>query len=254
MKLDIAGLTIDFDTRYPEYVRQRCSRYLADNSATPDIHITATESDRKKATTELTTPQEAELYAMSIPLSNFLPHNNRLMMHGVALGYNGKSYIFTAESGVGKSTHAFLWQKYLGKDRVSIINGDKPIIRLDEVPRAQAQSGSQHQSQNTFSACGTPWSGKEGLDVNTSLPLGGICLLRRLECDPEGGNRIYKATEGEAFDFLLHQIYIPTSTSGMVKTLNLLELLFNTVPVYHLVADISEDAFRISFNTLCRRR
>ena len=45
-----------------------------------------------------------------------------------------------------------------------MINDDKPFIRLDG---------------STVTVCGAPWSGKHGLDTNTELPLGGICLLER---------------------------------------------------------------------------
>ena len=45
-----------------------------------------------------------------------------------------------------------------------MINDDKPFIRI-------APEG--------VTVCGAPWSGKHGLDTNTEVPLGGICLLKR---------------------------------------------------------------------------
>lgn len=52
------------------------------------------------------------------------------MVHSSAIKYNDKCYLFSADSGVGKSTHTSLWHKVYG-DKVQIINDDKPIIRLE---------------------------------------------------------------------------------------------------------------------------
>lgn len=208
---------------------------MADRPA--DLRLTATDENIRLSDAEHVGEPEAELYAMTIPLSEQLPGLGRMMTHGVAIAYKGKSYIFTAESGVGKSTRAFLWQKYLGPDKVRIINGDKPILWFRD---------------DAVYACGSPWSGKEHLDENVCVPLGGICLLKRLDTDPEGGNRIVKATPGEALDFLLHQTFIPANPSAQIKTFQLLEELFARVPVYHLITDLSEEGVKVAAETLVR--
>ena len=58
---------------------------------------------------------------------NTLPLLHRIIFHGVAVKYDGAGYVFTAPSGTGKSTHAFLWQRYLGR-AAHILSGDKPVI------------------------------------------------------------------------------------------------------------------------------
>lgn len=235
MLLNISGLTIDFDTRYPEYVRERCSGYVVGDGAV-DLRLRATEEDIVKANRDNVGVMEAELYAMTIPLSEELPLRGRLMTHGVAISCDGKGFVFTAESGVGKSTHAFLWQKYLGEERVRVINGDKPILwfKGEEVM-----------------ACGTPWSGKEHLDENTSVPLKGICLLRRLR---EGERpTIWHATKDEAFDFLMHQIFIPKNAKGKIKTMQMLDILYDRVPIYHLATDMSREGVMTSSTELLKQ-
>jgi len=242
--LRISGLTIDFDTRFPEYMRSRCEKYLFSSEAaiegnTADIlHLQVSDEDIQKSDVNNVGKMEAELYAMTMHLSEHLPALGRLMTHGVAISCDGKSYIFTAKSGVGKSTHAFLWQKYLGADRVKVINGDKPILWFT--------------GGNEVLACGSPWSGKERLDENICLPLGGICLLERLENNPEGGNRIEKASSEETLDFLTSQIYLPHSPAAQIKTFELLENLFGSVPIYRLVADMSPEAVKVSSECLLR--
>jgi len=232
MKLSISGLTIDFDTRFPEYIEKRCERYLCKDNSTPDMYIRASEENIEMAAGGGVSTPEAELYAMSISFSEKLPEFDRIMTHGVALTFKGKSYIFTAESGTGKSTHAFLWQKYFGEDKVEIINGDKPILWFS--------------GDGTIKACGAPWNGKEGLDKNECVPLGGICLLKRLESSPEQGNRILKASPEDTLDFLLHQVFIPSEANSKVKTFQLLEKLYQSVPIYHLYADMSKEAVKVS--------
>ena len=86
-----------------------------------------------------------------------------LMVHGSAVAVDGVGYIFTARCGTGKSTHTRLWREVFVR-RAVMINDDKPFIRI-------APEG--------VTVCGAPWSGKHGLDTNTEVPLGGICLLER---------------------------------------------------------------------------
>lgn len=246
--LDIAGLRIDFCTCFPDYVRERCRRYLAaeqpaSTGAQSVLHLEATDEDILKADRDRVGPMEAELYAMTIPLSELCPGLGRLMTHGVAIECDGKSFVFTAESGVGKSTHAFLWQKYLGKDRVRVINGDKPVLWF-------RQSGE-------ILACGSPWSGKEHLDENVQVPLGGICLLTRLENAPGFGTTvnapyITRATREEAFDFLMHQVFMPQNFQGRIATLRLIERLYEQVPVYNLFISMSRECVKVSSECLLK--
>jgi len=293
--LNISGLVIAFDTRFPEYVRERCRKYVVGPSVQDDvIHIRVSDEDIEKSDVNNAGRMEAELYAMTMHLSERLPMMNRLMTHGVAVSCDGKSFIFTAKSGVGKSTHAFLWQKYLGEDRVKVINGDKPILWFrggqsempprggqsempscggqSEMPSCGGQSemppcggqsemppcGSQSEmpscgGRSEILACGSPWSGKERLDENICLPLGGICLLQRLENDPEGGPRIEKASREEAFDKLMEQVFLPRNPAAQVMTLRYLERLYDNVPVFRLTVDMSRESAMVSARRLLER-
>ena len=256
--LDIAGLRIDFSTRFPGYIRERCRKYLVHEQPkpatlespastpapeTPVLHLEASEEDILKADRDHVGPEEAELYAMTIPLSELCPDLDRLMTHGVAIECDGKAFVFTAGSGVGKSTHAFLWQQYLGEERVHIINGDKPILWF--------------RPDGEILACGSPWSGKEHLDENVQVPLRGICLLTRLEQAPGFGTAvnapyITRATREEAFDFLMHQVFIPRSARGRIETLHLIENLYEQVPVYHLFITKSRECAKLSSECLLK--
>jgi len=240
VKLDIAGFVVAFDTRFPDYVRLRCAHYLADDAAVPDMVLRASDADIEQSRTPDAGIEEAELYAMTIPFSEEISSRDSMMTHGVAVEMDGASYVFMAESGVGKSTHAFLWQKYLGADRVRIINGDKPVLRWTDDGDVQA--------------CGTPWCGKERLEVNVCVPLKGVCLLHRLEGAPFSVPTIFRATPADASDFFLNQVFIPGATPAKLMTFQLMDKLFGSIPFYHLYTDMSRNGVAVSVNCLTGKK
>lgn len=104
-----------------------------------------------------------ERLAIQRKFAEELMNRRILMVHGSAVAVDGIGYLFTARCGTGKSTHTRLWRQVFG-ERAVMINDDKPFIRLDT---------------DGITVCGAPWSGKHGLDTNTEVPLGGVCLLER---------------------------------------------------------------------------
>jgi hypothetical protein len=103
-----------------------------------------------------------------------------------------------------------MWKAKFGDD-VTIINGDKPILR--------------RQSDGTYLAYGTPWCGKEGQGINAAVPLCGICLLSR-------GSRdlIKPVTVASYVDGIIRQVVFPTDTPSMIRGAHLLGDLIRTVP------------------------
>lgn len=172
-------------------------------------------------------------------LGEQLPLFDRMIVHGVAVkvctslaGHGqARGFIFTAASGVGKSTHAHLWQRLLGVEDVQIINGDKPVVR-------QGVGGCQ------FDVYGSPWCGKEGLHQNTSVPLCGIGLLHR------GAPSVSRATREDFFDFMTSQTFLPQDPTALMRTFAMLEHIYNNVPVYHIYADLSRQCIELSVKTL----
>lgn len=91
---------------------------------------------------------------------------NAIFLHSSAILYKGKAYLFSADSGVGKSTHTKLWIKKFGAENVQIINDDKPIIRFID---------------NDWYVYGSPFDGGTGINKNIRAKLGGIIFLERAE-------------------------------------------------------------------------
>lgn len=133
-----------------------------------------------------------------------------MYLHGGALLYKGKVWLFVAPSGTGKSTHLALWKRLLGEQAV-ILNGDKPLLRLID---------------GRFYVYGTPWKGKEGWGVDGNGPLAGIYILKRAE-----ENRVEPMAELEILNMLLSQTARPEDREGMHKLLDLIGGLMEQVPI-----------------------
>lgn len=146
---------------------------------------------------------------------------NGFFLHCSCLMYKGEAYIFTAQSGTGKSTHTRLWRELL-KDEVTMINDDKPIVRL---------------SGDTFYIYGTPWNGKHGISNNIKAPIKAVYYLHQAE-----ENKIERCDIITALSKLLSQTLLPDNKAVMNNLLDMLEKLLTKTPVFDLYCNISHDA------------
>ena len=143
--------------------------------------------------------------------------------HGSAIAADGVGYLFTADTGTGKSTHTRLWRQLLG-ERAVMINDDKPFLQITE------DGAVVH---------GSPWSGKHGLDTNIAVPLGGICILERGEED-----RIWRISPEEAMPQLRKQ-------AGGADP-RLLDRLGERVRLWHLCCTATVHAAEVAFQAMGR--
>ena len=153
-----------------------------------------------------------------------------MLMHGAVVAVNNKSYLFTAPSRTGKSTHIGLWLDHLPD--AFIVNGDKPFIRFN--------------TDGTILACGSPWAGKENMYTNTMVPLKSIILMERAE-----DNHIEQISFSEAFPLLFQQVYRPVDVKKMRKTLRLLQKLDPTVSFYRFKCNnFKNDCFNAVYDVI----
>lgn len=171
-----------------------------------------------------------ETLAVYRRIAEDFPRRGILLMHGAAVSYAGRAYLFCAPSGTGKTTHVRLWRRFLGLE-AQVVNGDKPLVR--------------READGRFSVCGTPWAGKEGWQANVSVPLAGICLLARA-----AENTIVRVDGAAALERVLEATYLPADAAAAAATLGLLDALLAAVPAYRLCCDRSESALRCSFEGL----
>lgn len=166
-----------------------------------------------------------ERAAIQRAFAEHLIDHDTLLVHGSTVAVDGLAYLFTARSGTGKSTHTRLWREVFG-DRAVMINDDKPFLQL--------------RPDGVF-ACGSPWSGKHGLDSNVTLPLRGICILERgIE------NRIHPITAEEAMPMLLHQSYKPLGSKQAEQMEALIHSLTQRIQLWKMECTKDADAAQIA--------
>lgn len=167
-----------------------------------------------------------ETLAVYRKLALALLEQDVLLFHGSVVAVDGQAYLFTAKSGTGKSTHTRLWREKFGS-RLVMVNDDKPLIRL--------QNG-------TATVYGTPWDGKHRLSTNIAVPLKAVCILERSE-----QNHIEPVTMGQALPMLFQQAYRPSEKEAMVKTMELIRRLGESVKLYRLGCNMDPEAADVAY-------
>ena len=169
--IDIAGMKIRVNNRF-DLIREKCADYITEDTNNPDLVMEASPERIRHSLEwkmlvdhERITEEEGEFDAAPYTVYGQMTPFDAFWLHSVLLEADGVGYAFSAPPGYGKSTHARLWLKAFG-DEVRVINGDNPVIRLQD---------------GVFYGHGTPFCGKEGDQVNTRVPVAGVCFLKRAE-------------------------------------------------------------------------
>ena len=191
----------------------RCREYRCDDDVTPDITIDEMvyRTDRYPQGTnpDMIAYMESasQFYARLIEFGGFY-------LHASAVVLDGKAYLFSGHSTAGKSTHTRLWQEVFGPD-VRVINDDKPALR---------------KIDGVWYAYGTPWCGKDGINLNERAPVAGVCFMKKA---PD--NCIRRLSKTEALQMILGQtIWKLLSLEQMDQLITALDDFLRMVPVYEL--------------------
>ena len=140
---------------------------------------------------------------------------NSVYIHSSAIVYKEKAYLFSADSGTGKSTHTKLWIEAFGNENVQIINDDKPIVRYID---------------GAWYAYGTPFDGGSGINLNTRARLGGIVFIERAE-----ENSVVRLNKNEVFNRLYkNTIKFSLDSEYAGYMLNTASKLIEEIPFYLL--------------------
>lgn len=224
LKYRIAELNIEMDT-FGKTLRL-AEPYRCDFDGPPDGSVFSVWNENRKRAALLTVDEYEYLFT-GFSFGELLMKNGGNVLHASAVVMDGKAYCFSADSGVGKSTHTRLYQERFGQERALLLNDDKPAIR---------------RRGDTWRAYGMPWSGKDGLNINASYPLGGICFLAQ---GPE--NCIGRATDKEAVRLLMRQFQLPKSMPLRVKALEVIDAVIRSVPIWTMTCNLSPEAAEISY-------
>lgn len=237
--LEIAGHTAAVTSCFestPQYFRP----YLTEKA--PEFAIQVTREDisfeqaqlldearREGFRVRVFTDPFLERAAIQRKFAEYLFDFDILLFHGSAVAVDGEGYLFTADSGTGKSTHTRLWRQVFG-DRAVMVNDDRPFLEL---------------RQEGVWLHGAPWSGKHGLDSNIAVPLKGICVLTRgVE------NHIQRAEPETVLSMLQKQSYQPEAEEKYPRFLELVEVLSRQVPLWQMACNRQPEAAEIAFRAM----
>lgn len=229
-----ANLSIDMHCHYST-MQRRALKYQVSESDTVDIRLSASSEQMERLIREQPqlTAEEAEQILLGNQFSSQLLAYHGLVLHASAISYQGKGILFSANSGVGKSTHTRLWQKVYGTAQVPIINDDKPAIRYEE-------------SSHNFMVYGTPFSGNSEENANLCCPLHSIVFLEQ-----SPNNQIRPLPPSESLPRMLLQTLRPKqNVAYMEHLLSTLDEILTQTPVYLLQCNMDRSAVELVTQTL----
>ena len=95
------------------------------------------------------------------PMRELLARYDAVLLHSSRVEADGRAIVFSAPSGVGKTTQARLWEQYAG---ARIVSNDRTIVR---------------RIDGRFVTSGFPVDGSEPVLDPAIIPLGAVVLLRQ---------------------------------------------------------------------------
>ena len=229
MLCKVADLIVDI----PEAggLASRCGEYRYSGDREPDIVIDPAYYDRSRFHPEAAEELVAYMESGRQFLGKLIRFNG-MYLHASAVELEGRAYLFSGHSGVGKSTHVQQWQAVFG-DAICRFNDDKPALRYLD---------------GRWYAYGTPWCGKDGINENKKVPVAGICFLKQ-----GADNRICRLSAQEAVPLLLSQtIRRFANPERLDRMLGHLECLVREIPIYELINRPEPAAARLSYETMRR--
>lgn len=151
------------------------------------------------------------------------------VMHCSFIIYNGEAILFSADSGVGKSTQAELWRVCRG---ARVINGDRAALRV---------------KNGVLFACGLPYCGTSKISEAAEAPVGAIILLSQGR-----KNELRRADTANAFRELIGKLSYNTSLSESAEKAADLALAAAQQRVYYYSCRADESAVARLEEEICR--
>lgn len=231
MKYKIADLIVEMNPKYNNTL-ELAKPFLYDGSRDADFELKVSDKyldQLMSKAAEGVTIEQIENFAFSGIFNRAAIKYSTMLVHSSALIYDGGAYLFSGDSGVGKSTHTRLWLKAFG-DKVHIMNDDKPVVKLYD---------------DKAVAFGTPFDGGSGIALNESYPLKAIIFIERGE---ENSVRIPDNKE------IIQKLYFQTAHFVGAKTaekmLVNIERLLQLTDFYILTCNMDISAAYIVFENI----
>lgn len=170
-----------------------------------------------------------EYNLISMLVNEVFLENNLLVIHGSAIAIDNSGIIFSAPSGTGKSTQANLWKTEF-QDRVTIINDDKPIIKVID--------------DNAY-VIGSPWSGKTSLNTNCEVPLKAVVFIKQSK-----HNEIFSLNSKEMLKEIIKNFIRSDNLDKNDNIIANINKLSKIIKFYRLECDVSKEAVKVVYNKI----
>ena len=168
-----------------------------------------------KSSNDFRDQAHAEYWSLLKLTASALLKRESCIFHAAAFIWRGRAWLLTAPSGTGKTTQYRIWRTLYG-DRVRIINGDKPILEMDE--------------DGNILVCPSAWSGKENYGSLLTAPLGGIIWLEQGD-----ENSIRRTVGAEAVPRIFSAIWtLPENEEEVAAMSRITEAIVTGYPVWKL--------------------
>lgn len=197
--------------------------YETTNEGPADIVLRYDLDDLMKRNPHITSREVSEYIATGILFARELLRFGGTYLHASAVVLNGRAYLFSANSGTGKSTHTEKWCRLFG---AKYLNDDKPAVR---------------RLEDKWYAYGTPWSGKNDISSPMGAPIGGIAFLRRGQ-----ENTIRRLSAAEALPLIFQQSLRKLREDQMQQQLSLMDDILRKIPVWELTCRNDDEAAWVS--------
>lgn len=223
----IADIIVDMSPKYEETASWYEPYRIADN-AEPQLTVTANDKEITYFVNKGVdiTPPISENMVFCDKFNRSLIQFDGCYIHSSALKFDDKVYLFSAFSGVGKSTHTKKWCR-LYPERAKVINDDKPSFRVID---------------GKCIVYGTPFAGGTDLQCNDKGELAAIVFLERCE-----ENRLVKLSTPQAITELTQQMPKRKIPEIADKQLSLLSSILGKYPVYKLYCADNDEAVEVAF-------
>ncbi len=224
----IADVTVGMDIKH-ERLKKQAEPYRF-NTDNPEIVLSVPEKAtlRAKEKFKELSDGEIEYLLMGALFYDKLLDFDGLMLHSSAVAVGNTAYLFSADSGVGKSTHTTLWTKCI--DGAVIVNDDKPAIR---------------SVNGKLYVYGTPFSGKHDKSINKSFLLGGICFIERGK-----ENSIVETDVAASLPLFLKQSSGMLSEDRISLRLSVTDKILSVAKLYKMKCNTDISAAKMSYEKM----
>lgn len=219
----IADVNISIRALYEE-TQVFFEKFISDEEAVESIEVKSDKIQEYKEKYPHFDDRQCEKAIIKYEMDLILVEYDAFPVHASAIAYRNEAFLFSALSGVGKSTHSQKWKNAFGNE-VVIINDDRPYLKMID---------------GKVYAYSHPQSGKHNRYTNASFPVLVIGKIIR-----DNSNYVKKIPKSDAFAFLMQQSFKMDITQKTSRIINLVRKIVYQVHFFEIHCNMDADAGKI---------